>query len=136
MDVAVLQLLVVDGYVRMCGGGALSAAATAIQRSQIVDWTARRGWRVGQILEEAPPICSATARPQLQRALGRVESGESDGIVITQLNQIGGTLEYALAAVERIQAAGGTFVSVRDGIDLSTPTGRLILRLLLSVREW
>ena len=72
----------------------------------------------------------------MREALHRVESGESDGIVAARLTQIGPSLGEALRSVERIQAAGGTFVSVGDGIDLSTPTGRLILRLLLSVAEW
>ena len=73
---------------------------------------------------------------RLREALERVESGESDGIVAVRLTQFGASLREALRSIERIEAAGGTFVSVGDGIDLSTPTGRLILRLLLSVAEW
>ena len=46
------------------------------------------------------------------------------------------SLTDALAAIDRIQAAGGTFVSVQDGFDLSTDTGRLVLRLMLSMEEW
>jgi DNA invertase Pin-like site-specific DNA recombinase len=42
----------------------------------------------------------------------------------------------AVDTIERIQAAGGTFVSVCDGIDLGTPSGRLILPLLVSVARW
>jgi hypothetical protein len=38
--------------------------------------------------------------------------------------------------VARIQAAGGTFVSVADGLDLSTDTGRLVLRIMLSLAEF
>ena len=72
----------------------------------------------------------------MREALERVESGESDGIVAVRLTQFGASLREALRSIERIEAAGGTFVSVGDGIDLSTPTGRLILRLLLSVAEW
>jgi DNA invertase Pin-like site-specific DNA recombinase len=56
--------------------------------------------------------------------------------VITRLNQIGDSLADALDWIERIEAAGGVFVSTCDGVDLSTATGRLILRLLLSIRGW
>jgi hypothetical protein len=41
-----------------------------------------------------------------------------------------------LAKIDRIVIAGGVFVSVQDGLDLSTPTGRLVLRIMFSMAEW
>jgi DNA invertase Pin-like site-specific DNA recombinase len=41
-----------------------------------------------------------------------------------------------VTAIQRIKDAGGTFVSVREGLDVSTDTGRLILRVLFSIAEW
>jgi len=38
--------------------------------------------------------------------------------------------------IERIEHAGDTFVSVGDGVDLSTDTGRLIMRIMLAMGEW
>jgi DNA invertase Pin-like site-specific DNA recombinase len=69
----------------------------------------------------------------LQRALERVESHESDGLIVARFSHLGTTLDDALVAIERIHAAGGRFASVADGIDLDTANGRLLLRLLLSV---
>ena len=129
------RVLAVDGYVRSSGQGCWSASAASIHRGQIARWAAGRGWRLARVFEE--PACTepADAAPLLHEALARVESQESDGIVIARLNQIGCSRRQALAAIERIQAAGGTFVSIGDGIDLSTPTGRLTLRLLLSITD-
>jgi DNA invertase Pin-like site-specific DNA recombinase len=56
--------------------------------------------------------------------------------VVARLNHLAVSLSAALDAIERIQSAGGTFISVGDGIDLGTPTGQLMLRLLLSVVDW
>jgi DNA invertase Pin-like site-specific DNA recombinase len=130
------RVLVVDGYVRSSTKGAWSASRASVQRWQIASWTEARGWRLGHILEEAVSHRPADPAPLLRHALERVESRESDGIVIPTLNQIGTSLTEVLSAIERIQAAGGAFASVCDGIDFSTPTGRLILRLLVSVSEW
>jgi DNA invertase Pin-like site-specific DNA recombinase len=130
------RVLVVDGYVRSSTEGAWSASRASVQRWQIASWTEARGWRLGRIFEEAVSSRPADPAPLLRHALDRVESRESDGIVIPTLNEIGNSLTEVLGAIERIQAAGGAFASVRDGIDLSTPTGRLILRLLVSVSEW
>jgi DNA invertase Pin-like site-specific DNA recombinase len=72
----------------------------------------------------------------LRRAVERVESRESDGVVVARVTHLGRSLEETIAAVERIEAAGGRFVSVCDGVDLGTASGRLVLRVLLSVLEW
>ena len=107
-----------------------------IQRCQISRWADRHGWRLARIVEEPVVAGSRPRRVVLREALERVESRESDGIVVARLNRFGGSLDEALDAIERIQAAGGTFVSVCDGVDLGTPAGRPILRLLLSVAAW
>ena len=66
----------------------------------------------------------------------RVEAGETGGIVVVKLDRFGRTLVDSLALIARIEAAGGTFASVQDGFDLSTDTGRLVLRIMLSLAEW
>lgn len=91
---------------------------------------------MAHMFEERAQSGSPDARPALDQALARVESRESDGVIVARLQDLGSSLGDALRAIERIQAAGGTFVSVCDGIDLGTATGRLIMRLLLSVADW
>lgn len=131
-----MRTVIVDGYVDDARKRGASVVPASVQRFQITRWTLARGWRLGRVFEERVGDRSTDAAPALRQALDRVEARESDGIVITTLNQIGDSLADALHRIERIEAAGGIFVSVWDGLDLSTPTGRLILRLLLSLTEW
>jgi DNA invertase Pin-like site-specific DNA recombinase len=119
-----------DGYVRHAARP-LSASWASVQQGHIRAWASDRGWRVARVFEE-----SATGTAVLNNALRRVESGESDGLMAVRMRDLGQTLPEALRAVERVEAAGGTFVSVGDGIDLSTPRGRAIFRVLLAVAEW
>jgi DNA invertase Pin-like site-specific DNA recombinase len=72
----------------------------------------------------------------LQQAIGRVERGESDGIIVAYLSRFGRSLVDALRHIEQITEAGGTFVSVQEGLDFSTDAGRLVLRMLFSIAEW
>ena len=118
-----LRVVVVDGYVPSARRLDRGSRAAHLYHGQIRSWVASRGWRVGQMFDES----------SLQTALERVESRESDGLIVARFSHLGSSLADALAAIERIQAAGGRFASVADGIDLDTPTGRLLLRLLLSV---
>ena len=125
-----------DGYVSSREfAGPWIPTPCSVQRRQISDWTQSHGWRLGRIFEEPASACSGGATA-LEHALARVESRESGGVVVTRLHRVAATLDEALEAIARIQAAGGTFVSVRDGIDLSTASGRLTLRVLLSVVRW
>lgn len=124
-----------DGYVRTIDG-APEASAPSIQRWQIVTWAKARGWRLGRIIEEPPQALPAGATPALREALERVQARESDGIVVARLRAFGASLTEALLSIEQVQAAGGTFVSVCDGIDLSTASGRLVLNVLESVIDW
>src|SRR3954454_720930 len=71
----------------------------------------------------------------LLEAIPRIETSQSDGLVVAKLDRFGRSLVSSLRAIERIQRAGGIFVSVADGIDLTTETGRFVLRTLLSVAE-
>jgi DNA invertase Pin-like site-specific DNA recombinase len=132
-----MPLRTVDGYVTSAPSDGIGGPRSAwMQQRQVTGWARARGWRVARIFEDAPSTGSAGFGPLLCQALDRVASRESDGIVVARLNHLAVSLPAALEAIERIQSAGGTFVSVGDGIDLATPTGQLMLGLLLSVVDW
>jgi DNA invertase Pin-like site-specific DNA recombinase len=99
-------------------------------------WAEAHGWRIGYVFEELAPTQSAAGDSRLRAALERVESGETDGLIVARLKHLGNSLGEVVGVLERIQAAGGTFVSVRDGFDLGSPSGRLMLRVLVSVLRW
>ena len=131
--------MVVDGYVRVSqlrGREGESFISPVVQGEQIRAWATMRGAQVGRVFEELDVSGARADRPLLEEALARIESGASDGLVVAKLDRFGRSLIHSLAAVERIQASGGTFVSVQDGFDLSTDHGRLVLRMMLSWAEW
>jgi hypothetical protein len=128
--------LVVDGYVRSTGQRCRFASRSELDRARIASWATARGWRIRGVFEESRSARLADDGSLLRKALERVESRESDGLVVARVTHLGASLSDAIAALERLSAAGGRFVSVCDEIDLGTPTGRLILRLLFSVLNW
>lgn len=126
----------VDGYVRSDSGRRSFASPTDIDTGQIVRWAHARGWHVRGLFAEPCSMPVTDEGSLLRVALERVESHETDGLVVARLTHLGRSLSDAVRALERIAAAGGTFVSVRDGIDFETSTGRVILRLLVSIVDW
>jgi DNA invertase Pin-like site-specific DNA recombinase len=131
--------VVLDGYIRVSRVGKRKGPrfiSVKVQREQIERWAALHGVSLGKVFVELNQSGARADRPRLTRALERVETGESDGIIVARLDRFGRSLKAGLAAIEQIEKAGGTFVSVQEGFDLATPTGRLMLRIMLSMAEW
>ena len=129
----------VDGYVRVSQVGGRSGESfisPLVQREQIEAWCIARGFALGEMLEELDESGARSDRPLLEWAVRRVEAGESGGIVVAKIDRFGRSLANGLVAIERVTRAGGVFASVQDGLDLSTDTGRLVLRIMLSMGEW
>jgi len=55
---------------------------------------------------------------------------------VTKLDRFGRSLAHGLEAIDRIRRAGGVFVSVQDGLDLTTDTGKLVMRIMLTMAEF
>src|SRR4051812_4383670 len=131
--------MLLDGYIRVsqvAGRSGENFISPSVQREQIERWVSARDDLLGEVFEELDESGARTDRPLLEDAVERVERGESQGIVVAKIDRFGRSLVDGLAAVGRITEAGGVFVSVQDGLDLSTDTGRLVLRIMLSMAEW
>lgn len=131
--------MVLDGYIRVSqvrGRKGERFISPSVQREQIEAWTSSHNAVLGEVFEELDQSGGRADRPLLIDAIERVEAGESDGLVVAKLDRFGRSLIDGLRALARIEAAGGTFVSVQDGIDISTPTGRLVSRILFAIGEW
>lgn len=79
---------------------------------------------------------SVHARPGLLRALGRLEAGEADGVLVVKLDRLTRSVRDLGDLVERYFASKFSLLSVSDSIDTRTASGRLILNVLTSVAQW
>ena len=74
-------------------------------------------------------------RPSLIAAIQGVERGTYDAIVVAYLSRLGRSVREQLRAWDRVEAAGGKIIIVQEGIDTSTPTGRLQRTIMLGIAE-
>lgn len=131
--------MLLDGYVRVsqvAGRGGETFISPSVQREQIEGWAKLHGATLGEVFVELDESGARSDRPKLMEALARAEAGETQGIVVAKLDRFGRSLIDGLAGIERLSEAGAIFVSVQDGLDLSTPTGKLVMRIMLSMAEW
>ncbi|WP_321167660.1 recombinase family protein [Baekduia soli] len=105
-----------------------------VQRSTIDHYAKAHGHEV--IGEEVDLDVSGGKldRPGLNVILARIESGATDGIAVAKLDRLSRAgVADALKLVERIQDAGGVVIAVDLNLDPTTPTGELLMTLLLAL---
>lgn len=73
-------------------------------------------------------------RPGLTELLAYVRDG--DTVVVWKLDRLGRNMLHILQTVRELTARGVTLVSVTDGIDSSTPAGRMMIGVLGSLAEY
>src|SRR5690606_28588647 len=73
-------------------------------------------------------------RPQMQRLLGDLRRG--DLLVVAKLDRLSRSLSDFAALLETAQKRGWNIVALDLGLDLATPTGRLIAGVRASVASW
>lgn len=128
------------GYIRVSrigDRGGDSFQAPRQQREQIEGWARAYGHEIAEIVTELDVSGGRAVKDrELERLVRLVEAGEADGIIVARLDRFARSLLHGLAAIERIEKAGGTFVAVQDGFDLSTPAGRFTMRTMLAMAEF
>lgn len=73
-------------------------------------------------------------RPGLAALLEYVRAG--DTVVVWKLDRLGRNMIHILQTVQELTDRGITLVSVTDGIDSSTPAGRMMIGVLGSLAEY
>ena len=69
------------------------------------------------------------SRPALDELKKAVRAGEVRQVMVFGLDRLGRSLRDLLVLFDELAAAGCVVISLREAIDLSTPTGRLMLHL-------
>ncbi|WP_168564993.1 recombinase family protein [Crateriforma spongiae] len=76
------------------------------------------------------------SRPEWERLERDARAGKVSRIVVWRLDRLGRTASGLTALFEDLNARKINLVSVRDGLDLSTPAGRLMANVLASVAQY
>lgn len=108
---------------------------TEMQRVELLDYVKARGWDLAAIHDE---IGSGThdRRPELNKLLESARNREIDVIIVFKLDRLFRSLRHMVGTLHELSELGVEFVSVRDNIDLTTASGRLMIHLLSAFSEF
>jgi DNA invertase Pin-like site-specific DNA recombinase len=81
---------------------------------------------------------SKDSRPQLNRLMADATKGlrNVDVVVVVRLDRFGRSVQHLHTAVGKLLASDVMFVSVKEGFDLTNPTGKLLFGLLANFAEF
>jgi DNA invertase Pin-like site-specific DNA recombinase len=57
-------------------------------------------------------------------------------VLVWKLDRFGRSLRHLVNALAELEALGLTFISLRDNLDLSTPSGRLMFQIIGAMAEF
>ena len=75
-------------------------------------------------------------RPALDRLIKDARRRRVDVLVVWRLDRLGRNLKHLVTLLDELQALGVAFVSLGEGIDCTTPAGRLQLHILAALAEF
>jgi putative DNA-invertase from lambdoid prophage Rac len=79
---------------------------------------------------------SKDSRPALNRLMADASQRKFDAVLVWKLDRFGRSLRHLVNAIADLEALGVAFVSLRDNLDLSTPSGRLMFQIIGAMAEF
>jgi len=107
-----------------------------MQLSELREYAARRGWVVaGEYVDEGVSG-SKDSRPALNRLMADAHRRRFDIVACWKVDRFGRSLKHLVNALADLDSYGVAFLSLRDNLDLSTPTGRLMFQIIGAMAEF
>ena len=75
-------------------------------------------------------------RPELDRLLADCHKRKADAVLVYRYDRFARSLRQLVNALEEFRALGIEFVSLHEGVDTSTPNGRLVFGIFASIAEF
>ena len=79
---------------------------------------------------------STDSRPALNRLVADARRRRFDVLVVWRLDRLGRSLKHLITLLDDLQALGVAFVSLAEGIDATTPAGKLQMHILGAISEF
>lgn len=107
-----------------------------MQLAELREYSTRRGWEVaGEYVDEG--VSGARERrPALDRLWVDCRKRKVDAVVVYRYDRFARSLRQLVNALEEFRALGIEFCSLHEGVDTSTPNGRLVFGIFASIAEF
>src|SRR3984957_1540993 len=108
----------------------------SMQIEELRDYCQRREWEVADEFVDAGVSGSKESRPALSRLLADAKRRRFDTVLVYRYDRFARSLRQLVNALAEFDALGIHFVSLHEGVDTSTPNGRLVFGIFASIAEF
>jgi DNA invertase Pin-like site-specific DNA recombinase len=107
-----------------------------VQLHELREYCQRRVWEVTAEFMDIGISGAKERRPQLDQLLGACRKRRFDAVVVYRYDRFARSLPQLVNALGEFDALGIQFVSLHEGVDTSTPNGRLVFGIFASIAEF
>lgn len=107
-----------------------------MQLGELREYAARRGWQIGGEYTDQGVSGCRESRPALNRLMSDACRRRFDAILVWKIDRFGRSLKHLVNSLAELAALGVAFISLRDNLDLSTPSGRLMFQIIGAMAEF
>ena len=108
---------------------------TENQLAELRRYVEARGWTAHEYIDEG--VSGAKdRRPALDELVRDAKRRRFDVVICWRLDRLGRNLKHLITLLEDLEALGIAFVSLAEGIDATTPAGRLQMHVLGAIAEF
>jgi len=107
-----------------------------MQLAELREYASRRGWEIYGEYVDSGISGSKESRPELNRLMSDVHLRRIDVVLCWKVDRFGRSLKHLVNALADLDSYGVAFVSLRDNLDLSTPSGRLMFQIIGAMAEF
>jgi DNA invertase Pin-like site-specific DNA recombinase len=107
-----------------------------MQLEELRAYCKRRGWEIAGEYVDTGISGSKERRPSLDQLLGTCQKRAVDAVVVYRYDRFARSLRQLVNALEEFRSLGIEFVSLHEGVDTSTPNGRLVFGIFASIAEF
>src|SRR5712692_989506 len=105
------------------------------QLQELRRYVLARGWEPAEYVDRG--VSGAKdRRPALDQMIADAKRRRFDVLVCWRLDRLGRNLKHLIALLDDLQALGVAFVSLAEGIDATTPAGKLQMHILGAIAEF
>ena len=107
-----------------------------MQLSELREYAIRRGLSIHEEYVDQGVSGSKESRPALNRLMSEAQRCRFDAVLVWKIDRFGRSLKHLVNSLADLSAYGIAFISLRDNLDLSTPSGRLMFQIIGAMAEF
>jgi DNA invertase Pin-like site-specific DNA recombinase len=107
-----------------------------VQTCELQEFCTHRGWELVEEYVDNGISGSKDRRPALDRLMADAKRRKFDAVVVYRFDRFARSMRHLVNALEEFKALGIEFISLHEGVDTSTPNGRLIFGIFASIAEF